>query len=534
MNLSNLLKDPFDIILLLIYVTGVLTIVYSAMQLLHGYLYKEKQYICSGIMALLLSVLMLMPRLVYQHIRTDGSDYKKYVKSSLQAIENVYKDHSGNEAENEKTQLDALSGRLAGYGYDVNVKSFVETTDINSGKQVIKTEDDTHEETSDESHQDNHDTDPRCSDQENKDSLQTVRYLSAVKKASVSGDSSDIILISTALPCDSSRDGFSEGAGDIAVLESLAQKLSALDADFEIRFMISKDGREGQDAAYRYIESLSEEEKARIACDISFDMKALSDYTGFEIYTANGINNPVASSLSASLKKMTGQKTSTDQDKHNCSAAFHINGIPSAYLRQATVEKAGSAKSIEDISQDEVADASAVIGDIILGIAKRKNALLSELGSSDKTVICSGSFRKGKDVFSSDNVSLSNSSSEFRRICENFAVSLTETGDTDGNGRKLYSGHLYILNFDSPVSVLFHFRGDGLSKVTIDSKDTGKSKEEMQQILSNLFGEAEESDGTYFWKDTDGSAIYQLSQADSSEALRDMTSGGYSLCIVPG
>lgn len=502
MNLSNLLKDPLDIPLLFIYVAGVLIMVYSAMQFVHGFLYKKKPYIRSGVKTLIIALVLLTPRLVYQHIRIDGSDYKKEVKASSEAVSMIYDSVGTSGSLNLTAQLEGLSERLSALGYAVTFDSSVETED---GESI------------------------------------TLRNLCAIKKASGDKINSDIMLISTSLNGGYGEDSFtkeaagisSEGvfaaaAAGISAIDAVAEKLQKLDTKAEVRLLISEDGRTGQDAVYSYLDSLSEDEKGRILGSICFELLGLSDYTGFEISTVNGVANPLASSLASSVKSMTGQKVSQSQDKSSELVSFQVNGIPGVLLKQAHVDKAEAAKSLDKLNEDQTADTAAIIGDIIKKtMCSGDSELFASLRSvkaDSSGIYTAGSFRKDSDTFTN--------SSSIKAVSENFGTALKATGLTDASGNSLYEGKLYMLTFDTPVSVLFHVNDAGLSRVTADSTSVKASKEELTQILKNLFGEPEEESGTLIWKDDNAGARYCITGPDDKEAVSSMTGGGYSFYIT--
>lgn len=481
MNLSNILKDPIDILLLLIYVVGVLIMVYSAMQFVHGTIYKDKPAIKSGIKTFFLAVILLVPRLSYQHLRIDGADYKKSVKDSLTSINSIYKDQGTSDVSGLKVQMESLSERLADDGLKVELQSSVE---------------------------------------EGNGSTYTIRNMSAIKPATKSADPADIVLISTSLDVDSDY----SYAADLSVMESLAHKLSAYDSSVEIRFLVSMDGRQGQDAAKYYLDSLDDSIVDRIICNIGYKMQSLADYTGLLGFTPNGKGNPVSSHISSSVKRMTGQSLDVKQLKTAEYISFHLNDIPAMYLEQATVADSSNADSINDLDIDQIADVAAVIGDTVIPMIKSETSdLTSSLSGDLRTTYCSGSFIKGKDTFIIG--------SSMREIAEAYGTSLTSLSQKDSDGNDLYSGNLYILTFDDAVGVTFHIKDNVLNKISINTGDIPVTKDELTQILSNLFGNYQNVDNTLIWTDADSGAAYIISDTDSTDALNMMTSGGYSFYI---
>ncbi len=457
--------------------------VYSAMQFVHGFIYKDKPAIKSGIKTFFLAVILLVPRLSYQYLRIDGADYKKSVKNSLSSINSIYKEHGTSDVSALKTQIERLSERLADDGLKVELQSSVE--------------------------------------QEN-GSNYTIRNMSAIKSATESSDSTNIVIISTSLDEESDY----SYAADLAAIESLAHKLSAYDSSIEIRFLVSMDGRQGQDAAQYYLDSLDDSVVDRIICNIDFKMQSLADYTGLLGFTPNGKNNPVSSNISSSVKKMTGQSLDVKQLKTAEYISFHLNNIPAIYLEQAAVTDSNPADSIDDLDIDQIADVSAVIGDTVIPMIKSGTSDLIRLLSGDsRSIYCSGSFLKDKDHFISG--------SSIREIAEAYGTSLTSLNQKDSDGNDLYSGNLYILTFDDAVGATFHIKDNTLTRISINTGDIPVTKDELIQILSNLFNSYQTIDNTLIWTDASSGADYIISDTRSSDTPEMMNSGGYSFYISP-
>ena len=84
MKIAYMLRDPLDLALLFIYVIGVLVLIFAAMQLLHAVLYKDPKARHDGVVALLLGIVLLAPRIVYHQFRLDAADYTKSVTVAYQ------------------------------------------------------------------------------------------------------------------------------------------------------------------------------------------------------------------------------------------------------------------------------------------------------------------------------------------------------------------------------------------------------------------------------------------------------------------
>lgn len=482
MNLSNLLKDPVDIPFLLVYVTGVLVMVYSAMQFVHGAIYKEKKALIHGIKTFLLAVLLLAPRLIYQRVRVDGSDYLKLIKTSVNATGLINDSSASYDEQLEERQLEALAERLSAAGY---------RTDILNGSLSSNSE-------------------------------TGVQMLSAVKAASSDSDEADIILISAYLDS-SDADAVFLDTSKIAILESAAKRLSAMDTSAEIRFLISRDLYKGQNAAEEYLSNLSSDEKNRILFELSIDLRKSDEYPGFEAATANGKATPLSEALISSIRKMTGQKTELKRSTETEYIVYHVNDIPSVLLIRNLPEDSSTKNAPQVPDAEQLSDTAAIIGNILSdACSKNSTAFTTSIRSIDKSNIGSGSFVK-KAYPKSVSV---------MKISEELGVKLTETGMKAQDGTDIYSGNLYLLTFDSPSEVFLHINDEGLRRITVNTKDLSRSKEELTQILKNLFGEPEAKDDVLIWTDEEYGSKYHLSETDSSDAFENSVSEGYTLYIT--
>ena len=480
MNLSNLLKDPIDIPFLLVYVTGVLVMVYSAMQFVHGAIYKEKKSLIHGIKTFLLALLLLAPRLIYQRVRVDGSDYLKLIKTSIEATGIINNASATYDEQVEKLQLEALAERLSEDGYHID----------------------------------------HLTGSADNDSINGFQLLSAVKTTLSDAESADIILISAYLDAADEVASFFD-TSKIAILESVAKKLSYMETSAEVRFLISRDARQGRDMAEEYISSLSADEKKRIIFELSFEISNSDEYPNYGAATVNGRSTSVSDALISSIRKMTGQKVNLQISTDTEYVVYHVNDIPSVLLIRNLTEESSTKKA--GVQAEKLSDSAAIIGNILTNaVSKNRTAFSDSIRSMDKDVVGSGSFVKKAYP----------KSLSVMDISEDLGVKLTEIGKKDSAGAVIYSGRLYLLTFDSPSEVLFHINDEGLKKISLNTKELSRSKEEITQILKNLFGEPETEDGVLIWTDEEYSSKYHLTESDTSDTFENSVSDGYTLYIT--
>jgi hypothetical protein len=452
------------------------------MQFVHGAVYKEKPALIHGLKTFLLAVVLLAPRLIYQRVRIDGSDYAKLVKTSVNAI-NLLNDTSASYDEQlEALQLEALSERLSNVGYRID----------------------------------------HFSESLNNDSETGFHMLSAIKDASPEAESADIILISARLDSQNEAAAFYD-TSKIAVLESVAKKLSGMDTSSEVRFLISRDAHQGRNAAEEYLSNLSSDEKNRILFELSFEIMNSGEYPNFGAATVNGKTTPLSDALINSIRKMTGQKAELRKSTDTEYVVYHINDIPSALLIQNLSAESSPKNTAPDPDSDRLSDAAAIIGNVLTNTVSRNNtAFTAMIRSMDKNMIGSGSFVKKNYPESLSIIEIS----------KELGVKLTETGQKDSAGADIYSGRLYLFTFDTPSEVLLHINDKGLKRITVNTKELSRSKEEMTQILKNFFGEPEAKEDVLIWTDKEYGAKYYISETDLSDILVSSISDGYTLYIT--
>ena len=480
MNLSNLLKDPIDIPFLLVYVTGVLVMVYSAMQFVHGAIYKEKKSLIHGIKTFLLALILLAPRLIYQRVRVDGADYVKLIKASIEAHGIINAASASYDEKTEELQLEALAERLSEKGAHIDFL----TGSVNNYSEA------------------------------------DFQMLSIVKPASSDTEDADIILVSAYLNAADDAAAFNDSS-KIACLESVAKKLSDMETSAEIRFLISKDAHQGRDSAEGYISSLSSDEKARILFELSFEIRNSDEYPNYEAATVNGKATPISEALISSIKKMTGQKADLQRSTDTDYVVYHVNDIPSVLLIRNLKEE--NSKNKAEAEAEKLSDSAAIIGNILTNaVSKNRPDFMDSIRSMDKDKVGSGSFVKKAYP----------ESSSIMDISAYLGVKLTETGQKDSAGADIYSGRLYLLTFDTPSEVFFHINDEGLKKITLNTKELSRTREELTQILKNLFEEPETENGVLIWTDKEYGSRYHMSEVDSSDAFENNVSDGYTLYIT--
>ena len=456
--------------------------VYSAMQFVHGAVYKEKKALLHGLKTFLLAVILLAPRLIYQKVRIDGSDYAGLIKTSIKATAIINDASASYDEQIEKLQLEALAERLSENGYSIDY--LTGSSDGDSGNEF--------------------------------------QMLSAVKATSSDSDASDIILISTYIDS-SDADAIFYDTAKIAVLESVAKRLSVMNASTEIRFLISRDPGQGRNTAEEYMSNLSSEDKQRILFELSLDLENSDEYPGFKAATVNGKATPLSDALISSIKKMTGQKVELQRSTDTEYVVYHINGIPSVLLTQHLTKESSAKKSSLVPDAEQLSDTAAIIGNMLTNaVSKNSTAFIDSIRSMDMREPGSGSFvRKAYPE-----------SLSMMKISEELGVRLTETGMKDPDGADIYSGNLYLLTFDTPSEVYFHITDKGLNRITVNTKGLSRSKEELTQILKNLFGEPEVKDSVRIWTDEEYGSRYHIAEADLSDTFDNIVSDGYSLYIT--
>lgn len=378
--------------------------------------------------------------------------------------------------------------------------------------------------------------------------------LLAIQQGATDPANADIVVLSTALY---SPDGAPNAAG-LAVLKAVSEQTLKRKSAVELRYIAFTGEEDALAGARHYLDSLSEEEKARVVADIQVGDIGHAD-GGFQIAVSNGRENPLTDRLMKSAKRMSGQKATMREDRLADHTAFSMDGIPAAMLRQEGVadasredrdtESAGTEPKRGESEQtgnrvpspkdegdapemEELAKAAAIVGDTVQGLMREKSGRFrTEVEATPMDVRAAGAFQPQMDAWPAG--------TGITVIEQQLGTRLTDTGKSDADGCEIYTAQLYILQQDAPVPVEVHVTTapERVDQITVDTTALGMDEAMLRPMLTNFFGEGSEmtaEDGNHeqIYLDSSARAVYHVSAATASETDADASVGGYTLSIT--
>ena len=377
--------------------------------------------------------------------------------------------------------------------------------------------------------------------------------LLAIQQGATDPANADIVVLSTALY---SPEGTPNAAG-LAVLKAVSEQTLKRKSAVELRYIAFTGEEDALAGARHYLDSLSEEEKARVVADIQVGDIGHAD-DGFQIAVSNGRENPLTDRLVKSVKRMSGQKATMREDRLADHAAFSMDGIPAAMLRQEGVadasredretesadtepkrgesETTGNRVSSKDggtaPEMDELAKAAAIVGDTVQGLMREKSGRFrTEVEATPMDVRAAGAFQPQMDAWPAG--------TGITVIEQQLGTRLTDTGKSDADGCEIYTAQLYILQQDAPVPVEVHVTTapERVDQIIVDTTALGMDEAMLRPMLTNFFGEGSEmtaEDGSHetIFLDSSARAVYHVSAATASETDTDASVGGYTLSIT--
>lgn len=343
--------------------------------------------------------------------------------------------------------------------------------------------------------------------------------LLAIQQGGTDPANADIVVLSTALY---TPEGTTNAAG-LAVLKAVSEQTQKKKSAVELRYIAFTGEEDALAGARNYLDSLPDEEKARVVADIQVGDIDRADAGAFQIAVSNGRENPLTDRLVKSVKRMSGQKATMRADKSSDHTAFSMEGIVSAVLTQA-----GDAAP----EMDELAKAAAIVGDTVQGLMRDKSGRFrAEVEATPVDVRAAGAFQPQVDAWPAGTG---------RPVIEQqLGTRLSDTGKSDADGCKIYTAQLYILQQDAPVPVEVHVTTapECVDQITVDTSALGMDEAMLRPMLTNFFGEGSEKaaeNGSHetIYLDSAAQAMYHVSATTTAETSAGVPAVGYTLSIT--
>lgn len=378
--------------------------------------------------------------------------------------------------------------------------------------------------------------------------------LLAIQQGATDPAAADIVVLSTALY---TPEGERNAAG-LAVLKAVSEQTLKRKSAVELRYIAFSGEADVRTGARNYLESLPDEEKARVVADIQIGDIGHTDAGAFQIAVSNGHENPLTDRLVKSVKRMSGQKATLRADKFSDHTAFSMEGIVSAVLTQeGTVDASGedgntgsagseqksseSGKAGSSVSSakganaapemEELAKAAAIVGDTVQGLMRDKNGRFrTEVEATPVDVRAAGAFQPQVDTWPAG--------TGIPAIEQQLGTRLTDTGKSDADGCEIYTAVLYILQQDAPVPVEVHVATtpERVDQITVDTSALGVDEAMLHPMLTNFFGEGSEKtteNGSHetIFLDSGAQAVYHVSATTAPETDSAVPARSYTLSI---
>lgn len=343
--------------------------------------------------------------------------------------------------------------------------------------------------------------------------------LLAVQQGGTDPANADIVVLSTALY---TPDGAPNVAG-LAVLKAVSEQTLKKKSAVELRYIAFTGEEDALAGARNYLDSLPDEEKARVVADIQVGDIGHADAGAFQIAVSNGRENPLTDRLVKSVKRMSGQKATMREDTSADHTAFSMEGIVSAVLTQ---------EGDDAPEMDELAKAAAIVGDTVQCLVRDKSGYFrAEVEATPVAVRAAGAFQPQVDAWPAG--------TGIPVIEQQLGTRLSDTGKSDADGCKIYTAQLYILQQDAPVPVEVHVTTapERVDQITVDTSALGMDEAMLRPMLTNFFGEGSEKaaeNGSHetIYLDSAAQAVYHVSATTTAETGTGVPAGGYTLSIT--
>lgn len=343
--------------------------------------------------------------------------------------------------------------------------------------------------------------------------------LLAIQQGGTDPANADIVVLSTALY---TPEGTTNAAG-LAVLKAVSEQTQKKKSAVELRYIAFTGEEDALAGARNYLDSLPDEEKARVVADIQVGDIGHADDGAFQIAVSNGHENPLTDRLVKSVKRMSGQKATMRADKSSDHTAFSMEGIVSAVLTQAGDDAP---------EMDELAKAAAIVGDTVQCLVRDKSGnFRAEVEATPVAVRAAGAFQPQVDAWPAG--------TGIPVIEQQLGTRLSDTGKSDADGCKIYTAQLYILQQDVPVPVEVHVTTapERVDQITVDTSALGMDEVMLRPMLTNFFGDgseknAEDGSPENIYLDSAAQAMYHVSATTTAETGTGVPAVGYTLSIT--
>ncbi|MBC8536485.1 M20/M25/M40 family metallo-hydrolase [Feifania hominis] len=328
----------------------------------------------------------------------------------------------------------------------------------------------------------------------------------AVKSAVSSG--ADILLISAHHDSVPTAPGANDDASGVVAMLAVAQALSGVETDTELRFVSFTDEENGKNGSRQYAQSLTDAERERIIGDIQLDMLGGLGSSGLMVCTTDGEGNwlvDLLASLAADLP--LGAETASDH------TSLQMVGVPSVLLMQQgrgyLYHSAADVASQLDLAA--IASAARLVSAAVQTVASPGTASYREIAREQGSGYTFLQTRQNVIYFGSS-----------LRDTEAFvgaAGELVSHEEISGDGwSDSYDAYRYAMRWfggQTPMNTYYNYRNGFLENIEIRPAETGYTIEQVRDLITAMYGEPSSSGGgAENWEDVIYSKYISLVQAE--------------------
>lgn len=323
----------------------------------------------------------------------------------------------------------------------------------------------------------------------------------AVRKTSYTD--SDIVIVGSHYDTEAGVPGAGScAAGTVTMLET-ARLLAKMPSDTELRFVCFSGQGDGSDGARCYVNSLTEDERARVVGHIQLGAMGYEDNSGLMLGTDDGNSTLLGDMMNQIAEHMFGQPYECELYEEGIHSIFARGRIPAVYIgqREEAWEAGSPFDRTELVGTDQLAQVADLLSQTISGLMSTESHSMVAKSRFQNDIRDSAYVQKREAA-----LPFGQSREVLERRTGQSGVLVTENTDNDG---KLILGYRYVMKwFDVDQLLLtdYYFTDGKLSLVTIDGDSAGVDFEDMRERLCSVYGrEAEEVSGpngkAYRWYD---------------------------------
>ncbi len=328
-------------------------------------------------------------------------------------------------------------------------------------------------------------------------------------------DTSDILVISAHHDTVTTSFGANDNGSGVAALLMIAERLSEVDTDTELRFISFTDEENGKNGSRQYVERLPIEERNRIVGCIQLDMLGGLGSNGIMFCTTDGSPNWLTDLLLAGDDTiLPGKETASDH------AIFQLAGIPSVLITQ---EDRGylyhtMGDTVDQLDVDVIRTAASMVADVTEQIASADTTSYQALAHEEANNYFYAHDRQSRIFYSATRAE----NEAYLGFTGQLIDQWEDSGEFWSDTYEVYQYQMGWFGGETPMNTHYIYRNDYLDKVEIHPSENGYTTEQLCTLITNTHGptkKADESERSWDWEDTIYSKYISLYEADGKPVV---------------